>query len=137
VEAELGWAVAERLRVTATYAYLQATEPNDLGEQVREARRPKHSGSVAFDGRSGRLTYGLSVAYTGARRDTDFEVFPFRPVRLDPYWLAGARLSYEVTKGVEIFARAANAFDERYQDALGYRTEGRSVYAGVRLAPRL
>lgn len=137
VEAELGWAVAEKLRVTATYAYLQATEPNDVGEQVREARRPKHSGSVAFDGRSGRFTYGLSVAYTGARRDTDFEVFPFRPVRLDPYWLAGARLSYEVTKGVEIFARAANAFDERYQDALGYRTEGRSVYAGVRLAPRL
>ncbi len=88
------------------------------------------------DGRQGSLTYGASIAYTGARRDTDFDVFPFRPVRLEPYWLAGARVAYEITGGVKLFARIANAFDATYQDALGYRTEGRSVYAGLRLAPR-
>jgi vitamin B12 transporter len=136
VEAELHWALSDKLRVTAAYAYLRATQPGDLGEQVREARRPKHSGSITADGQAGRLTYGVSLAYTGARRDTDFETFPFRPVRLDPYWLAGARLSYEVGRGVELFARAANAFDARYQDALGYRTEGRSVHGGIRLASR-
>jgi vitamin B12 transporter len=136
VEAELRWALADTLRVMAAYAYLRATQPGDLGEQVREARRPKHSGSVAADGQAGRLTYGISLAYSGARRDTDFETFPFRSVRLDPYWLAGARLSYEVRRGVEIFARAANAFDATYQDALGYRTEGRSVHGGIRLASR-
>ncbi len=74
------------------------------------------------------------MAYTGARIDTDFETFPFRRVTLDAYWLAGARIAFNVSKDVELFARAANAFDERYQDALGYRTEGRSVYAGIRLA---
>jgi vitamin B12 transporter len=136
VEAELRWALAETLRVTAAYAYLRATQPGDVGEQVREARRPKHSGSVAADGQTGRLTFGVSLAYTGARRDTDFETFPFRPVRLDPYWLAGARLSFEVGRGVELFARAANAFDAGYQDALGYRTEGRSVHGGIRIASR-
>ena len=30
--------------------------------------------------------------------------------------------------------RVANAFDDRYQDVVGYRTEGRSAYAGLRLA---
>ena len=78
--------------------------------------------------------YGLSIAYTGSRLDTDFETFPFQRVKLGAYWLAGARLSYEVAEGVQIFARAANAFDECYQDALGYRTEGRSIYGGIRLA---
>ena len=39
-----------------------------------------------------------------------------------------------VDPDVELFARAANAFDARYQDVFGYRTEGRSLYAGIRLA---
>ena len=140
VEVEAGWRIGDQLRLTANYAYLKATQPDDLGfghGRLKEARRPKHSGSVAADGVVGRLTYGLSLAYTGAHLDTDFETFPFRRVRLDAYWLAGARVAYRVGPGVELFARAANAFDERYQDALGYRTEGRSIYAGIRLAPRL
>lgn len=136
VEAQLLWSLDDRMQLSAAYAYLDATEPGDPGSQVREARRPRHSGSIVADGRQGRLTYGASIAYAGARRDTDFEVFPFRPVRLEPYWLAGARVAYEITGGVNLFARIANAFGATYQDALGYRTEGRSVYAGLRLAPR-
>jgi vitamin B12 transporter len=139
VEVEAAWGLGEKMRLSANYAFLHATQPDDLGlglGRLKEARRPKHSGSVVADGRAGRLTYGLSVAYTGEHFDTDFETFPFRRVRLGAYWLAGARIAYDVGGGVELFARAANAFDERYQDALGYRTEGRSVYAGIRLAPR-
>jgi vitamin B12 transporter len=137
LEAELGWQVVPALRLTATYAFLEATEPGGLGgAHLREVRRPRHSGSVAADGERGRVSYGLSIAYTGARRDTDFDSFPARPVRLGAYWLAGARVAYRVTNRVELFARAANAFDARYQDAFGYRTEGRSIYAGIRFASR-
>ena len=89
---------------------------------------------LAADGEVGRLTYGWSLAYTGSRIDTDFESFPFKRVTLGSYWLAGARVAYDVAEGIQLFARAANAFDERYQDALGYRTEGRSIHAGIRLA---
>ena len=52
----------------------------------------------------------------------------------DPYWLANMRVAYRVTSQVEIFGRVANAFDDDYQDVVGYRTEGRSAYAGVRVA---
>ena len=134
LEAELGWTVGEQLTLSANYAFLDAEEPGSIpATQLREVRRPRHSGSVAIDGRSGRLTYGGSLAFVGARHDTNFDVFPAQRVRLKPYWLAGARLAYSVRPGLELFARASNLFDARYQDVFGYRTEGRAVYAGLRL----
>jgi vitamin B12 transporter len=66
----------------------------------------------------------------------NFDAFPAVRVRLGSYWLAGARLGYQLHESVELFARAANAFDARYQDVFGYRTEGRSLHAGLRLAAR-
>jgi vitamin B12 transporter len=140
VELQAGWQLGQKLRLTANYALLHATQPDDLGlglGRFKEARRPRYSGSVTADGQIGPVTYGVSVAYTGTRIDTDFEAFPFHRVRLGAYWLAGARVGYSISPDVELFARAANVFDEHYQDALGYRTEGRSVYAGIRMAPRL
>ncbi|MDQ3477668.1 MAG: TonB-dependent receptor [Pseudomonadota bacterium] len=133
VEAELGLKLGEQLSVSAHYSYLRASEPSgDL--QLKEARRPRHSGSIALDGASGRLTYGASIAFTGARADTDFDQFPARPVRLAAYWLAGARVGYRLRPGLELFTRGSNLIDANYQDAFGYRTEGRAIYAGVRLS---
>jgi vitamin B12 transporter len=134
VEAQLDWTFGDHLRLSANYAYLKAAEPSSTGSRLREARRPKHSGAIIADGRFDRLTYGFSMAYTGDRIDTDFDSFPFRRVTLDAYWLAGARIAFDISKGVQLFARAANAFDANYQDVIGYRTEGRSLYAGIRLA---
>ncbi|HET7316313.1 MAG TPA: TonB-dependent receptor [Sphingomicrobium sp.] len=137
IEAEIGWSLGEVLRLTANYAFLDATEPGATPSiQLREVRRAKHSGSVAADGQSGRLSYGASVAYVGARRDTNFDVFPALAVRLKPYWLADARVAYAIRPGIELFARGSNLFDSRYQDVFGYRTEGRAIYAGVKLGRR-
>jgi vitamin B12 transporter len=134
IEAEIGWNLGDSLRVSANYAYLDATEPGATPSiQLREVRRPKHSGAVAADGRSGRLTYGASLAYVGRRSDTNFDVFPAQAVQLRAYWLAGGRLGWSLRPGVELFARASNLFDARYQDVFGYRTEGRALYAGIRL----
>jgi vitamin B12 transporter len=136
VEAEFGWQLGERLRLSATYAYLDATEPDRIaGTQVRELRRPKHSGSLTADGAAGRLTYGASLSYVGRHFDSR-DSFPFDRVALGSYWLAGGRLAYAVRPGIELFARGSNLLDQHYEDVFGYRTEGRAVYAGVRLAGR-
>ncbi|MEO5612413.1 MAG: TonB-dependent receptor [Sphingomicrobium sp.] len=135
LEAEVGWQFGEALRLTANYAYLNATQPGGIS-QVREVRRPKHSGSVALDGARGRLSYGASLAFTGTHDDENFDVYPSQIVHLHSYWLGGARIAYAASDQIELFARAANAFDARYQDVFGYRTEGRSLYAGIRLADR-
>ena len=135
VEAEFGWSPAPALRLSGHYSYLNPTEPDTVGSrQQREVRRPKHSGAIAADGAAGRLTYGLSLAYTGHRTDTNFDVFPAQRVGLGAFWLAGARLSYALSDSVELFARASNAFDERYEEVFANRTEGRTVYAGIRIA---
>jgi vitamin B12 transporter len=134
IETQVDWRLSDRLRLSATYAYLDATEPGTAsGAQVRELRRPKHSGSVALDGASGRLTYGASLAYVGRHFDSR-DVFPFDRVALGSYWLADARVGYTVRRGVELFARITNAFDQDYEDVFSYRTEPRAIYAGIRLA---
>jgi vitamin B12 transporter len=128
VELEAGWSSGDWLNLTATYAYLDASEPAG-----RELRRARHSGSVAADGTTGRLTYGGAVSYTGSRLDRDFDLFPSPLVRLGSYWLASARLGYRLSEQVELYARVANAFDTSAVDVIGYRSEGRTAFAGIRL----
>ena len=134
IEAELGWSPSSALRLHAQGAYLHATEPNGLGQQIKEVRRPKWSGALLADGEQGKLSYGASLAYTGAHSDTDFDNYPYPRVLLGGYVLAAARIGYRVSPHAELFARVANAFDRHYQDVLGYRPSGRSINGGIRLA---
>jgi vitamin B12 transporter len=87
------------------------------------------------DGVSGRVTYGVSIAYVGAHFDQR-DSFPFDRVELGSYWLAGARVAYAVLPGIELFARGSNLLDQDYRDVFGYRTEGRGLFVGLRLADR-
>ena len=136
LEAEAFWQIADKLRLTANYAFLRATQPTGAaGRQVVELRRPKHSGSIAADGALGRWSFGASIAYVGAHRDSR-DNFPFDEVRLGSYWLAGARVAYSVKPGIELFLRGTNLFDAQYQETAGYRTEGLGLFAGIRLAGR-
>lgn len=127
------------LRISANYTYLDAQEQRIAGTaRLREARRPKGTGNLFADYETGPLTLGASLAYVGKRKDTDFDVFDpitFESpvVTLKSYVLAGARVAYAITPNIEAFGRIENAFDDKYQDAVGYATPGRMVYAGVRV----
>ena len=134
IEVEAGWRLGNNFRLSANYAFLHATQPDGLGGQVEEIRRPKHSGSVSIDGSAHRFTYGASLAYVGTHTDTNFNTFPFQTVHLASYWLAGARIGYAVRPGIEVFARGANLLNQHYEDVFGYRTEGRALFAGIRLS---
>ena len=131
VEVEAGWRLADKLKLSANYAYLHATQPDGSGSQIEEIRRPRHSGSVSIDGSVRRLTYGASLAFVGRHTDTNFNAFPFQTVTLRSYWLANARVGYSIRPGLELFARGSNLLDQHYQDVFGYRTEGRAMFAGI------
>ena len=136
VEGTIGWTMSDRIRLSANYAYLDATQLDDAtGQQGPEARRPKHSGSVAFDGSLGRFRYGGSIAYVGRHIDNR-DTFPFDRVMLGSYWLADARLAYAIRPGIEIFTRASNLLNQHYQDVFSYRTDPRGIFAGVRIGGR-
>jgi len=134
IEATANWALSSVLRLSASYVYLKATQPDPVtGDQLTEARRAKHSGSIAADGSSGPLNYGASLAYVGKHIDNR-DIFPFDRLTLGAYWLADARIGYAVRPRIEIFARGSNLLDQRYQDVFTYRTEPRAIYAGIRLS---
>ena len=136
IEASVNWKVGSQLRLSANYAYVKATQPDPVtGEQVTEARRPKHSGSVAVDGSARRLSYGASLAFVGRHHDNR-DTFPFANVTLGSYWLADARVAYTIRRGIDLFVRGSNLLNQHYQDVFSYRIEGRGVYAGVRLSAR-
>ncbi|MCY7340048.1 MAG: TonB-dependent receptor [Sphingomonas bacterium] len=135
IEVEASFAPSPLARLSATYAWLDASEPRGpMSSPIKEHRRPRHSGSIALDGTSGRLSYGAAVAYTGARIDSDFDLYPAPRVRLSPYWLASGQVAVRIAGPIAATLRVANAFDANYQDVVGYRTEGRSVHGGIRLA---
>jgi vitamin B12 transporter len=134
VELELGWAIFPTLRLSGTYAYLDATEQKYAGaEPQREHRRPRHSGSLAADGSAGRWSYGAAISYVGKHRDRR-DSAPYELVDLSSYWMANARIAYRISDTVEAHVRVANALDDRHEDLVAYRTEGRTVHAGLRLA---
>jgi vitamin B12 transporter len=134
VEVEASWRPSAAVLVTANYTYLDSEERQVAGDAlVREVRRPRHSANLLATGTHGRFSWGASGAWVGKRADTDFDSFPFQTVTLGDYLLASLRVGYEIVEGVEAFAGAENAFDARYQDAVGYATAGRTVHAGLRL----
>ena len=135
VELEASWSPSPALRIGAQGAWLDATQPGVApGSQVKESRRPKWSGALTVDGASKRLTYGAAVAWSGSRKDTDFDRYPAATVRLGAYALASARLGWRLSEQAELFARVANAFDRHYVEVVGYRPSGRSVDGGIRVA---
>lgn len=134
IEVDAQWRPSSAFGISANYAYLDADERQVAGAAaVKEVRRPTHSGSVSADARFGGFSAGASIAYVGKRIDTDFSSFPATRVRLGDYVLAGARVAYRVAPAIELFARASNLFDANYRDVVGYATQGRTVYGGIRL----
>lgn len=128
------WRPVQSLRLAANYTYIDTRELNaGAGNVLREVRRPEHSANLLADYTAGSLTFGGALAYVGERIDSDFDLFPAPRLELDAYLLASARVAWRIGDSLEAFARIENAFDEDYQDVVGYATPGRSVYAGIRL----
>ncbi len=135
IELSASWRHADWLNVEANYTWLDANEQPSAGAAlVREIRRPRSTANVAGWGESGRFSWSASLAYVGARRDTDFDLLPAAVVRLDDYLLGSLRLGWQILPALELYARVENAFDADYQDVVGYSTPGRTVYAGLRVA---
>jgi vitamin B12 transporter len=135
VEVTAGYRPAAWLNLQANYTWLDASEQRVTGTaRLREVRRPRNSANLIAYGAAGRFGWSASLAYVGARRDTDFDQFPAAVVRLDPYALASARVAWRILPQLELYGRVENAFAADYQDVVGYNTPGRMIYAGLRVA---
>lgn len=125
------------LKLFAAYTYTDATEPDaTTGDERREIRRPRHTGSLGADWTSlgGRLELNANLSYTGTRDDDFFPPsFIKETVVLGAYKLVGFAATWRIDESVRLFTRIDNLFDTSYEDVYGYNTPGIGAYAGVRL----
>jgi len=134
IEAEAELKLPHSGRLSVYYSWLDSEEQQVAGGlAVREVRRPRHSATISGYGKVGRFDWAAKIVWVGSRRDVDFDSFPARSVILDDYLLASASLNWRISRTVEAYVRAENAFDSEYQDVVGYRTPGRTVHAGLRI----
>lgn len=137
LEAAATLELTDTLRIGGTYTYTDATQGDGSGNDVRELRRPRHSGSFHADYRvlDERANILLAADYGGTSTDEYFPPFPAPSeiVTLDSYWLLNVTAGFDLKSSVNFFLRATNLLDEEYEQVIGYRPPGRSVYAGVRV----
>ena len=125
----------DRLLLSASYTYLDATQEDFAGADVQEVRRPEHSGSIAINYRWQQAGLGLTVNRTGSQED---DYFPPAPpwqerVRLSAFTLIELSGYYELNSKVTLTLRAENLTDEAYEEVYGYEAPGFAAYAGIRM----
>ncbi len=129
VEVAVSAQIGPQFSLNAAYAYLDAQE-----DGVEEVRRPESIASAALTwtapGDAASVT--LVVRHNGATPDVAFTDPSFVPVRvtLDDYTLVNFNARVELADGLELFARAENLFDERYEQVFSFVSPGRTVVAG-------
>ena len=130
------------LSIGASYTFLEALEPTGIVEQRRPRDSARIDASYTWD--RDRARVGVAAAYNGQMKDDALRTssscffgscFPLTNERvlLKDYWLVSATASYKLTPSVEIYGRAENVLDQRYQEVYGFNTAGAAVYGGLKL----
>jgi vitamin B12 transporter len=145
-EVVLSARVRNHLSINGSYTYtstqIQEAPPCDpaagcdpliFGVGAPLLRRPKHAGNVllTYDQRRWGATAGVTAV--GRRPDSDFLFGFVTPI----YYAAGyARVDfggrYEITHHVTAYANLDNAFNNHYNEVLGYPALGVNIRAGLR-----
>ncbi|MGI8942887.1 MAG: TonB-dependent receptor plug domain-containing protein [Qipengyuania sp.] len=125
IEAEAGFAVTERLRLSGVFSLVDA-EDRQTGLEL--ARRPDYAATFFADYTAPfGLGLGADLRVVSDSFDDGANAF-----RLDGHELLDLRASFPLSDAVEIFGRVENVFDAEYQTALGYAQAGRGAFIGIR-----
>lgn len=120
------------LSARASYTYL-LTE--DEATHLALLRRPRHSATVSLQWKANdKLTIEPTLRLVGSRADRATNPATFASFRtsLAPYARLDVRADYQVHKNLNLYLRAENLTNARYQEVYNYGTTGRAFYAGAR-----
>jgi vitamin B12 transporter len=130
VEAFVSLAVTDRFKVRGDYTYTDAIDDTTGLELLR---RPRHKASLNVVWLpTDRLTISATALYVGSQVDGD-RSFSIQRLDTDLYFVVNLAADYDLGKGVTLFARIDNVFDERYENPTGFQRPGFGVYAGIRV----
>ena len=130
IETSLNVKVTDDFTFWLGYTWL--AEAKNLGTGDRLLRRPEHTGTVGANWHFlERFNLNTNLSLVSARPDFDAATFGLTKNR--PYAKWDVALSAEVCKNAEIFGRVENLLDERYEEANGYPSLGRTFWGGLKL----
>ncbi len=127
--------ITSNLNLSGSYTYVDSTQDDGAGNQIREIRRPEHTASLNANYRfmDDKANVNLGIDYTGEQNDSDFSTFPATAVILDDYVLVNMASEYALNRSFSLFGRIENLLDEDYRDVFGFDTPSIAAYAGVRV----
>jgi vitamin B12 transporter len=127
IEAEIFWVPFIDGRFEANYTFTERQGDNAI-------RIPKHKVNAELGWAFTDKTYAaIQYAYTGARRDTDFNTFS--DTTLEPFSLVHLQLSHTTMEGkLRLFRHTENILNASYTEVLGFTTRGRNIRLGIALS---
>ena len=144
---EMGLTVrpSARFSARATYTFLdteilavdgaddEAPTPFAVGDPL--LRRPRNQGSVDAVWSAGGVQVFGSVVLRGETLDVEPNFGSFGGLYENGgYTVFNVGGSWTILRRVTVFGRLVNAFDQQYEDTLGYPALGRTAYVGLRIA---
>ncbi len=115
-------------------AGLDLLRARDEATGERLIRRPSRKLALSAEHLAGPWRVGGELVAVGNRTDNDFTTG--ETIKLGGYALLNATAKYAFAAGWAIEARADNLTDKEYENAFGFATPGRSLFVGVRYAPK-
>jgi vitamin B12 transporter len=116
--------------LAAQYTYTNATDNG-----VEEVRRPPHTASINITRKFlERASATLTVRYNGEQTDNEFSSStPEDFVTLSAFTLVNVSASYELADNIQLFARAENLLNEKYEEVYSFQSPGISATAGMKV----
>ena len=115
------------VEVRVAYTYLEA---DNLSQNIRLLRRPRHSGSIDVWHQLGdAFSLGLGAAVVADRQDVDAATFA--TTQGENYTVVRIYGEWKATSRVAVKARIENLLNEKYEQVNGYPQPGIGAFAGV------
>ena len=135
IEAFFRYEIVAGLSLSGQYAWTRVQNLDEPGLKSVQQRRPLNEASVNLDYRfleKGTLAAGMK--YVGRRWDYKSYDWTNPDIRMPSYTTFRLAASWQVNPHVEVFGRAENLFNKKYQDVYGYGATGMGLFGGATLS---
>lgn len=131
VEAGVDLRPVEGLDIALYYTLTDIEDPSGTEHANREGK-PEHvfNGVLAYE--RGRFRVALDAKFVAGLYDSNL-LAGGDVAKVDDFFVAGAKASYQVHENAQIFVGVENLFDEDYEEIPGYPMPGISTHGGLKL----
>lgn len=121
VELTAEYPISDSLRINGNYTYNDTERPNG----TQRLRRPEKlfNLGILYAGMDGRLNINVFYRYQADSLDSRGP--------LEDFGVLDLTASYQLSDNIRLYGRFENAFDEEYEEIIGYNTARSAAYVGI------